>query len=36
MNINPNDTTNIAYRKKDSVVEGNEFKDFNKDNIKWD
>ena len=36
ININPNDTTNVAFRKKDSVVEGNEFKDFNKDNIKWD
>ena len=36
MNINPNDTTNVAFRKKESVVEGNEFTDFNKDNIKWD
>ena len=36
MNINPNDTTNIAFRKKDSVVEGNEFKEFKKDNIKWE
>ena len=36
MNINPNDTTNIAFRKKDSVVEGNEFKEFTKDNIKWE
>ena len=36
MNINPNDTTNVAFRKKDSVVEGNEFKEFDKNNIKWD
>ena len=36
MNINPNDTTNIAFRKKDSVVEGNEFIEFKKDNIKWE
>ena len=36
MNINHNDTTNIAFRKKDSVVEGNEFIEFKKDNIKWE
>ena len=36
MNINPNDSTNTAFRSKESVVEGNEFTDFNKDNIKWD
>ena len=36
MNINPNDTTNVAFRKKDSVVEGNEFKEFDKNNIKWE
>ena len=36
MNINPNNSTNVAYRTKDSVVEGNEFTDFNKNNIKWD
>ena len=36
MNINPNDTTNTAFRRKESVVEGNEFTEFNKDSIKWD
>ena len=36
MNINPNDSTNVAFRNKESVVEGNEFTDFNKNNIKWD
>ena len=36
MNINPNNSTNVTYRTKDSVVEGNEFTDFNKNNIKWD
>ena len=36
MNINPNNFTNVVYRTKDSVVEGNEFTDFNKNNIKWD
>ena len=36
MNINPNNTSNIAFRNKESVVEGNEFTEFNKDNIKWD
>jgi len=36
MNINPNNSTNVAFRNKESVVEGNEFTDFNKNNIKWD
>ena len=36
MNINMNDSTNVAYRKKESVVEGNEFSDFNKNDIKWE
>ena len=36
MNINPNDTTNTAFRNKESVFEGNEYKEFNKNNIKWD
>ena len=36
MNIQKNDSTNIAFRKKENVVDGNEFKAFNKDDIKWD
>ena len=36
MNIQKNDSTNVAFRKKESVVEGNEFKGFNKDDINWD
>ena len=36
MNINPNDSTNVAYRKKESVIEGNEFNEFKKSDIKWE
>ena len=36
MNIKKNDSTNVAFRKKESVVDGNEFKGFNKNDIKWD
>ena len=36
MNINMNNSSNVALRKKESVVEGNEFNDFNKNDIKWD
>ena len=36
MNIQKNDSTNIAFRKKENVVDGNEFKAFNKEDIKWD
>ena len=36
MNIKSNDSTNVAFRKKESVIEGNEFSEFNKDDINWD
>ena len=36
MNIKKNDSTNVAFRKKESVIEGNEFKGFDKNDIKWD
>ena len=36
MNIKKNDSTNVAFRKKESVVDGNEFKGFDKNDIKWD
>ena len=36
MNIKSNDSTNVAFRKKESVIEGNEFSEFNKDDIKWE
>ena len=36
MNINMNNSTNVAFRKKESVVEGNEFNEFNKNDIKWE
>ena len=36
MNIRKNDATNVAFRKKESVIDGNEFKGFNKNDIKWD
>ena len=35
-NINPVDTTKVAFRKKDSVAEGNEYNEFDKKNIKWE
>ena len=36
MNIQSNDSTNVAYRKKESVIDGNEFSEFNKNDIKWE
>ena len=36
MNIKSNDSTNVAFRKKESVIDGNEFSEFNKNDIKWD
>ena len=36
MNINMNNSSNVAFRKKESVVEGNEFNEFNKNDIKWE
>ena len=36
MNIQKNDSTNVAFRKKESVVDGNEFKGFDKNDINWD
>jgi hypothetical protein len=36
MNIQSNDATNVAFRKKESVIEGNEFSEFNKNDIKWE
>ena len=36
MNIQKNDSTNVAFRKKENVVDGNEFKTFSKNDIKWD
>ena len=36
MNIQSNDSTNVAFRKKESVIDGNEFSEFNKNDIKWE
>ena len=36
MNIKSNDSTNVAFRKKESVIDGYEFSEFNKNDIKWD
>ena len=34
--INSNNNTNVAFREKGSVVEGNEFEDISQDKIKWE
>lgn len=35
VNVNPNDSTNVAFRERGTVIEGNEYRPLEPNDIPW-